>query len=158
MREVLLAYKVRDETVDAIMMLYTDTRSMKKPDGDSNFFKNHWRVLQSNTFAIYLFILCLDYVLRRAIDSNKKQGFTLHITYLKFIDVDDLAVLSDHLTDAAVLLYYLEETPSEVELNANSKFLCYNRHYSRNIKSLKKWKHQSRKKALKAALLEQKET
>ena len=55
------------------------------------------------------------------LDPNKKQVFTFHINDAEITDVDDLAVLSDHLTDATILLYYLEETASEVGLNTNSK-------------------------------------
>ena len=97
------------------------------------------------------------------LDTNKKQGFTLHITDAEITDVDDLAVLSDHLTDATILLYYLEETASEVGLNTNSK----NRNFyaiTNIIPELSNlWKNENIKaiKVLpisKASLFEQKET
>ena len=49
MREILLAYKIPDETTNAIM-LYTDTRSMVRSlDGDRDFFKITSGVFQGDT-------------------------------------------------------------------------------------------------------------
>ena len=53
------------ETVAAIMMLY---RNMKvkvcSPDGDTDNFDIVTGVLQGDTLAPYLFVICLDYLLR----------------------------------------------------------------------------------------------
>ena len=69
MRDILIAYGIPQETVDAIMMLYQDTCSMvRSPDGNTEFFDIIAGVLQGDTLAPYIFIICLDYVLRRAID------------------------------------------------------------------------------------------
>ena len=39
MKDILLAYEIPKETVDGIMMLYKNTRSMvRSPDGDTAFF------------------------------------------------------------------------------------------------------------------------
>ena len=66
MQEIFLAYGIREEAVAAIMMLYKNTRSMvRSPDGDTDFFDIIAGVLQGDTLAPYLFIICLDYVLRR---------------------------------------------------------------------------------------------
>ena len=115
---------------DAIM-LYTDTRSMvRSPDGDTDFFDITSCVLQGDTLTPYLFITCLDYVLRRALDSNKELGFNLHTARskrhsdVKITDAnyaDDLAVLSEHLADATILLHHQETATSEVGLNINAK-------------------------------------
>ena len=62
MREILLAYKIPKETVNAIMILYSNTKSMiRSPDGDTDFFEITSGVLQGDTLAPYLFIICLDY-------------------------------------------------------------------------------------------------
>ena len=47
------------------------------PDGDTDFFDIVVEVLQGNTLAPYLFVLCLDYVLQTSIDLIKENGFTL---------------------------------------------------------------------------------
>ena len=64
MRKILLAYKIPEVTVKAIMMLYTFTSSMvRAPDGDTDLFEITSGVLQGDTLAPYLFIICLHYAL-----------------------------------------------------------------------------------------------
>ena len=45
-------------------------------DGDIDFFDIVVGVLQGDTLASYLFIICLDYVVRILIDLMKENGFT----------------------------------------------------------------------------------
>ena len=46
------------------MMLYGDTKSMvRSPDSDTNYFDIITGILQENTLASFLFIICRDYVL-----------------------------------------------------------------------------------------------
>ena len=47
------------------------------PDGYTDYFDILAGVLQGDTFAPYLFIICLDYVLRTSIDKIKENGFEL---------------------------------------------------------------------------------
>ena len=97
------------------------------PDGDTDFSEIINGALQSDTLLPHLFTICLDYSLRRALDSNRELSFTLHIArnkkfWCKITDsdyTDDLAILSDHLTDAAVVKLPLEKATSEVGLNIN---------------------------------------
>lgn len=131
MQEILLAYGIPEETVAAIMMLYKNTRSMvRSPDGDTDFFDIIAGVLQGDTLAPYLFIICLDYVLRKALDQNPELGFTLKekrsrrypaetITDVDY--ADDLAVLTDNIQDAMSLLHKIEEAASEIGLYINAK-------------------------------------
>ena len=46
-------------------------------DGDTDNFNIVAGVLQGDTLALYLFIICLDYVLRTSIDKIKENGFKL---------------------------------------------------------------------------------
>ena len=131
MKEILLAYGIPEETVNAIMMLYRNTRSMvRSPDGDTDFFDIIAGVLQGDTLAPYLFIICLDYVLRKALDENPELGFTLkpqrsrrhksvNITDVDY--ADDLAVLTNNIQDAMKLLHKIEEAASEIGLYINAK-------------------------------------
>ena len=58
-------------------MLYKDTKAMVcSPDGDIDFFDIVTRVLQGDTLASFLFIICLDYILQISIDLMKENGFT----------------------------------------------------------------------------------
>ena len=47
------------------------------PDGDTDYFNIVTGVLQGDTLAPYLFIICLDYVLRTSIDKMKDNSFKL---------------------------------------------------------------------------------
>ena len=47
------------------------------PDGDTDYFDIAAGVLQGDTLASYLFIICRDYALRMSIDLMKENGFTL---------------------------------------------------------------------------------
>ena len=69
MKQILLAYGLPKETVTAIMMLYNNTKAMVySPDGDTVCFDIIAGVLQGDTLAPYMFIICLDYVLQTSID------------------------------------------------------------------------------------------
>ena len=78
MEQILQIYGIPTETIEAIMMLYRNTRSMvRSPDGDTAFFEITTGVLQGDTLAPFLFILCLDYILKTSVDINAELGFTL---------------------------------------------------------------------------------
>ena len=78
MEQILLAYGLPKETVAAIMMLYRNTKvKVHSPDGDTDYFDILAGVRQGDTLAPYLFILCLDYMLRISIDKIKEKGFKL---------------------------------------------------------------------------------
>ena len=60
------------------MMLYRNTKlKICSSDGDTDYFDIVVGVLQGNTLAPYLFIICLDYVFRTSIDKMKENGFKL---------------------------------------------------------------------------------
>ena len=59
------------------MMLYKNMKAMVcSPDRDTNFVEIVTGVLQVDTLAPYLFILCLDYILQISIDLMRENGFT----------------------------------------------------------------------------------
>ena len=60
------------------MMLYKNTKvKVRSSDGDTDFFNIAADVLQGDTLVPYLFIICLDLILRMLIDLTKEDGFTL---------------------------------------------------------------------------------
>ena len=78
MEQILLAYGIPKETVTAIMILYRNIKvKVRSPDGNTDYFDIVGRVLQGDTLVPYLFIICLDYVLRTSIDKIKENGFEL---------------------------------------------------------------------------------
>ena len=71
MEQILQIYGIPTETIEAIRMLYRNTRStVGSPDGDTAFFEIISGVLQGDTLAPFLFILCLDYILKTSVDIN----------------------------------------------------------------------------------------
>ena len=60
------------------MMLYKNMKvKVRSPDRDTDYFDIVTGALQGDTFAPYLFIICLDYLLRTSIDLMKENGFKL---------------------------------------------------------------------------------
>ena len=58
------------------MMLYRNTKvKVRSSDGDIDYFDIVAGALQGEILAPYLFIICLDYVLRASIDKHKEKGF-----------------------------------------------------------------------------------
>ena len=49
---------------------------VRSPDGDTEYVDIAARV-EGDTLAPYLFIICLDYVLRKSIDKIRENGFEL---------------------------------------------------------------------------------
>ena len=78
MEQILLAYGLPKRTVASIMILYRNTKvKVRFPDGDTDYFDIAAGVLRGDTLAPYLFIICLDNVLRTSIDKIKENGFKL---------------------------------------------------------------------------------
>ena len=78
MELILWAYGLLEETLTAIMMLHKNTKAMVcKPDRDTDSFNIVAGILQVDTLAPYMFIICLDYILQILINLIKENGFTL---------------------------------------------------------------------------------
>ena len=95
-------------------------------------------VLQGDTLAPYLFIICLDYVLRTSIDKIRENGFELTkkrsrrypaktITDADY--VDDIAILANTPNQAETLLHSLKRAAAGIGLYVNAhktEYMCYN--------------------------------
>ena len=138
MEKILLTYGIPIEVVNAIMILYKNTKSMvRSPDGDTEFFEILAGVLQGDTLAPFLFVICLDYVLCNSVDKYNEYGFTLTTSRSrrypakKITDVDyadDIALLADNNTNAQKLLHLLEESAAVIGLYTNAtktELMCY---------------------------------
>ena len=80
MEKILLAYGIPKEIVAAIMILYRNTKSMvRSPDGDTDFFDILAGVLQGDTLAPFLFVICSDYVFRISVDKCNEYSQTLEL-------------------------------------------------------------------------------
>ena len=118
MEQILLAYGIPKETVAAITILYRNTKvKVRSPDGDTEYVDIVAGVLQGDTLAPYLFIICLDYIFRTSIDKMKENGFELTkkrsrkypATAITDADyADDIAILANTPDQAETLLHSLE--------------------------------------------------
>ena len=127
------------ETVAAITILYRNTKvKVRSPDGDTEYFDIVAGVLQGDTLAPYLFIICLDYVLRTSIDKIKENGFELTkkrsrrypaTTIIDADYADDIAILANTPDLAETLLHSLERAAASIGLYVNAhktEYMCYN--------------------------------
>ena len=63
--------------ITAIMMLFKNTKvKLCSPDRDTHFFDIVAGILQRDTLALYLFMICLDYILLTLINLMKENGLT----------------------------------------------------------------------------------
>ena len=140
MIRILRAYGIPDIIVQGINVMYSNTQAVVlSPDGETDPFQIHAGVLQGDTLAPYLFIIILDYVMRKALGEDKDDlGFTISprrsrrqpadiITDLDF--ADDIALLSDTLIQAQELLSRVESAAETVGLQMNiskTKVVAYN--------------------------------
>ena len=139
MEQILLAFSLPKETVAAIMMLYRNTKvKVHSPDGDTDNFDIVAGVLQGNKLAPYLFIICLDYMLRTSIDKIKENGFKLtkersrryHAKTITNADYAvDIALLANAPAQAETLLHSLEWATAGIGLHVNThktEYMCFN--------------------------------
>ena len=139
MEQILLAYGLPKETVATITILNRNTKvKVRSPDGDTEYFDIVAGVLQGNTLASCLFIICIDYVLRTSIDKIRENGFELTkkrsrrypaktITDADY--ADDIAILPTTPNQAETLLHSLERATEGIGLHVNAhktEYMCYN--------------------------------
>ena len=130
MEQILLAYGLPKETEAAITILYRNTKvKVRSPDGDTAYFDIVAGVLQGDTLAPYLFIICLDYVLRTSIDKIRENGFELRKKRSRrypaktITDADyagDIAILANTTNQAETLLHSLERAAAGIGLHVNA--------------------------------------
>ena len=111
---------------------------VRLPDEDTEYFDIVPGVLQGDTLTPYLFIICLDYVLRTSIDKIRENGLVLTKRRSKrypaktITDADydgDLALLANTPNQAETLLHSLERAAAGVGLHVNAhktEYMCYN--------------------------------
>ena len=94
--------------------------------------------LQDDTLALYLFIICIDYVLRTSIDKITENGFELTkkrsrsypaktITNAGY--ADGIAILANAPAQAETLLHSLERAAAGIGLHVNAhktEYMCFN--------------------------------
>ena len=139
MKQILLTYGLPKETVSVIMMIYRNTKlKVCSLDRDTDYFDIIAGVLQWDTLASYLFIICLDYVLRTSINKMKENSFKLikersrrypaqTITNADY--KDDIAPLVNAPAQTETQLHSLERAAASIGLHANAhetEYICFN--------------------------------
>ena len=111
---------------------------VRSPNGDTEYFDIVAGVLRGDTLAPYLFIICLDYVLRTSIDKIRENGFELTkkrsrrypsktITDADY--ADDIALLANAPNQAETQLHSLERAAASIGLHVNAhktEYMCFN--------------------------------
>ena len=136
MEQILLAYGLPKEIIAAIMILYRNTKvKVHSLDGDTDYFDIVAGVLQGDTLAPYLFIICLYYVLRTLIDKIKENSFELtkersrRYPVKTITDTDYIAILANAPTQAETLLHSLEWAAASIGFHVNAhkmEYICFN--------------------------------
>ena len=141
MEQILLTYGIPKETVTAIVMLYKNTKvKVCSPDGNTDYIDIVAGMLQRDTLALYLFIICLDYMLRMSIDLIKKQKNSFKLAKERskrypaqtITDLDyanDIALLANTPAQAETLLHSLEQVAAGISLYINAdkmEYMCFN--------------------------------
>ncbi|KAL5269182.1 hypothetical protein ACHWQZ_G002866 [Mnemiopsis leidyi] len=138
--KILLAYGIPKALVSLIEKLYTGTKArVVTADGITDLFDILAGVLQGDTLAPYLFIIVIDYIMTVTMEEfDSEPGFTIRparsrrVGAEKLADLefaDDVALCSDTIEEAQVLLERLEAAANTVGLNINTsktKFMTVN--------------------------------
>ena len=132
MKQILLSDSLPKETIAAIMMLYKNMKvKVCSPDGDTDYFDIVAGVLQGDTLAPYLFIICLDYMLRTSIDIMKDNSFKLANERSRrhpaqtIMDADYADDIVNTPTRAKTLLHSLEQAATGIGLHVNTEIMQY---------------------------------
>ena len=140
MIRILKAYGIPPNLLRAIESMYSGTRAkVTTADGDTEQFDITAGVLQGDTLAPFLFIIVLDYAMRKALgDKENDLGFTLtprrsrrnpKVAIADTDFADDIALLADAVKEAQELLTSVETECKKVGLGINgpkTKALAYN--------------------------------
>ena len=128
----MLSYDISVETVDAVMSVYYGATAAVKSDGDiSEYFNLGVGVLQGDTLAPYLFVLVIDWIMRKSVPDAQlgfcvrehvgtRSRFTspaVFVTDLVF--ADDIAVLSSSASNMQTMILSIEKWALKVGLKIN---------------------------------------
>ena len=114
---ILIAYGIPQLLVNAVFALYKRAKAQVfTPDGTSDPFSLTTVVSQGDTLAPYLFVIVVDYVMRKAVvddslgfqyrDRRSSRNPAKFITDTDF--ADDIAIISSTLANGQILLSAIE--------------------------------------------------
>ena len=121
------------------MVPYRNTKvKVRSPDGDTNYFNIVAGALQEDALTPYIFIICLDHMLRTSIEKMKENGFKLTkersrrypaktITDADY--ADGIVLQANAPAQAETLLHSLEWADAGIGLHVNAhkmEYMCFN--------------------------------
>ena len=124
----IILYRGKEDIHSEIRIDYLSILTCS-PDGDTEYFDIVALVLQGDMPTPYLFIICLEYVLRTSMDKIRENGFELTkkrsrrypaktITDADY--ADDIAILANTPKQAETLLHILERAAASIGLHVNA--------------------------------------
>ena len=137
MEPIFLAYSLPKETVAVIRMLYKNTEvKVCSRDGDTDYLDIVAGGLQGDIITSYLFIICLDHLVRTPINLMKENGFKgkkqkIPSQTIKDVNyTDDIEFLANSPAQAKSLIHSLGQGAGSIGLHINAdekEYLCFNR-------------------------------
>ena len=84
MFKILKAYGIPPTLLNTIIAMYTNTRAkVVSPDGDTDLFEITMGVLQGDTLAPFLFVIVLDYAMKKSNRWGKNRLMALQLNQQK---------------------------------------------------------------------------
>ena len=113
--------------INDITQMYSDTSACVSTElGPTEWFKTTSGVLQGDTLSSYLFIVLLDYALKKTLQDdvgfvvckrNGRRHPAIHIGALEY--ADDICLLAESIDDVECSLHRLETSAAEIGLTIN---------------------------------------
>ena len=124
---ILSQYNVPNCLISDIIQMYSDTSACVSTElGPTKWFKTTSGVLQSDTLSPYLFIVLLDYALKKTLQDD--VGFVVHkgngrrhpAIYIGVLAyADDICLQADSIDNVECLLHRLETSAAKIGLTIN---------------------------------------
>ena len=124
---ILSQYNVPICLISDITQMYSDTSACVSTElGPTEWFKTTSGVLQGDTLSPYLFIVLLDYALKKTLQDdvgfvvckrNGRRHPAIHIGALAY--ADDICLLAESIDDVECSLHRLETSAAEIGLTIN---------------------------------------
>ena len=132
---ILSQYNVLNSLISDIIQMYSDTSACISTElGPTEWFKTTSGVLQGDTLSPYLFIVLLDYALKKTLQDdvgfvvcmdwnghewtwNGRRHPAIHIGALAY--ADDICLLAESIDDVECSLHRLETSAAEIGLTIN---------------------------------------
>ena len=124
---ILSQYNVLTCLISDIIQMYSDTSSCISMElGPTEWSKTTSSVLQGNTLSLFLFIVSLDYALKKTLQDdvgfvvrkrNGRRHPTIYVGVLAY--ADDICLMAESIDDIECSLHRLETSAAKIGLTIN---------------------------------------